>query len=296
MANENEIVTCTTAEMRAMIREREQAAVQAFTKGIGAKVRESTGYYSTVRFQIFATQTVVGPPAQFDLTIKAGERQAFAYKIGDNSPEIAGYIQPVPGPQFAAGLPETNLSQAKSTRNGESFIVTGISCFIREASDAVFARLIWQNCSVEAVINDTTRRPLGPLTFFPALSSLNGSGLSFNVAGGPQAQLGFISETMRGSEGTRTAFDLAAAPIIWRPNGEVDGSLYLAINLPRDILVPQIERIAVPPLVDAFAPIAITNSPPMGLDAVSKVVQPFTFVDITFRMDGNSLAKLSENQ
>lgn len=294
---EEVMVKCSDAELAALVQEERADAVKKFVQGVGAEVRQATGYFSTVRFQIFAVLVDPGPPAKYRLTIKAGERQAFAYKLGDEFPQIAGYVAPTGVQMPNANLSQTNLATAKQTRNGERYLCNGISAILRQGSDDGFAKLVWQNAFVELVMNDTDRKPLGPLDFFPALSSMNGQGDSYNIKPASAFDDRAVVHSPRGSEGTLKNFDLSKAPVIWEPAGKRDGSLYLAIGLLNDISIDVTNRVANAAIgVEPWNALAVDNSPPLGVGGPGNGILPFTFVDITFRLDGTSLSLMSQNQ
>lgn len=290
---DNDIIQCTTAELRAAMRDAQASAVAAFISDSNLRVRGQTCYYSTVRFQLTATETV---PGTFALSLSMAERQAFSYALGQ-SMASAGFVPPAgvaASSAISASLTQTNLSQPKSTRNGERFIVTGISAFLDPVSDHALAGWIWSHGNVQLVKNDTMRSPLGPLNFFPALSSINGSGLAPNMLPPENARLAEIA-IPRQSEGTTRSFDLSAAPIVWMPQGQTDGSLFLAINLDEPYEETATSRAAAPG-INAWSPAAAANSPPNGPALVPQRIHAGSYVDIIFRLDGTSEALMSQNQ
>lgn len=293
----DENVTICRSELAAAFREAEASAVRKWIDDTSMRVRGQTNYYSAIRFQVRATQFAPGPPIQWRLQIDRAERQAFAYQIG-SSPQVAGFVAPtgVPGYPSAATLTQTNLSKAKETRNGEKMIVTGISAFLLPGSDQALAAWVWQHASVEAVKNDTNRSPLGPLAFFPALSSVNGQGESFNVRPESAQSTSAIIERFRSSEGLSGYYDLSAAPIVWTPSGKTDSSLYLAINLDEAYDEIVTERAPTAPLVEAWSPAAAQNSAPNGPNPTPRSIVTGTYVDVLFRFDGTTEQAMSQNQ
>jgi len=290
---DSDIIQCTTAELRAAMRDAQASAVQAFIQDSKLRVRGQTCYYSTVRFQLQATEPV---PGTFAITLSTQERQAFSYALGQ-SMSSAGFVPPTgvtTSSALAASLTQTNLSQPKSTRNGERFIITGISAFLSPMSDVELAAWVWSHGSVQLVKNDTLRSPLGPLNFFPALSSLNGSGLAPNMLPAENERMAQVS-IPRQSEGTMRSFDLSAAPIVWMPQGQTDGSLFLAVNLDEPYSATESTRAAAPG-VNAWTPAAATNSAPNGPALVPQQIHGGTYVDIIFRLDGTSESLMSQNQ
>ena len=290
---DSDIIQCTTSELRAAMRDAQASAVAAFITDSNLRVRGQTCYYSTIRFQLQATEIA---PGTYTLSLSAQERQAFSYSLGQ-SMSAAGFVPPTGLPNssaVAASLTQTNLSQPKSTRNGERFIITGISAFLDPVSDHALAGWIWSHASVQLVKNDTLRSPLGPLNFFPALSSINGNGLAPNMLPAENARLAEIA-IPRQSEGTTRSFDLSAAPIVWMPQGQTDGSLFLAVALDE----PYSETIssrAAGPGINAWSPIAAANSAPNGPAVAPVQIRPGSYVDIIFRLDGTSEALMSQNQ
>lgn len=289
-----DIIRCSSEELRAYIREAEANAVRKFVEDANVRVRGQTSYYSTCRFQLIATSPA---PGTYNVTLSQAERQPFAYSLGQ-SPAVAGFVAPTGMPTSAAAaatLTQTNLSQPKSTRNGERFIITGISAFLSEGSDSALAAWVWQHANVQLVKNDTTRSPLGPLAFFPALSSINGSGTAPNLNPSFAESLATISR-FRSSEGLSRSFDLSAAPVIWMPQGQTDGSLFLAVNLDEPYTDSAADRAAVPGTINAWTPAYAANSTPLGPNPTPSQVATGSYVDILFRLDGTSEAIMSQNQ
>lgn len=291
---DSDIVQCTTAELRAAMRDAQASAVAAFIQDSNLRVRGQTCYYSTIRFQIQAVETA---PGIYTLSLPAQERQAFAYSLGQ-SMSAAGFVPPTgvtTSSAIAASLTQTNLSQPKSTRNGERFIITGISAFLGTASDAQMAAWIWEHANVQLVKNDTLRSPLGPLSFFPALSSLNGPCAAPNMLPAENARLMEIA-LPRNSEGMTRSFDLSAAPIVWMPQGQTDGSLFLAINLDEPYSAVGVAARAAAPGINAWTPAAAFNSAPNGPALLPSQIATGSYVDIIFRLDGTSESLMSQNQ
>lgn len=292
----NDIVQCTTAELSAAMREAQASAVAGFIRDANLRVRGQTCYYSTVRFQLVASELVPPVPGTLSVTLSTQERQAFAYSLGQSMP-MAGFVPPTGVPTssaVAASLTQTNLSQPKSTRNGERMIITGISCYVAPTSDMELAAWVWSRANVQLVKNDTMRSPLGPLAFFPAISSINGSGTSYNRQPAEDDTLATL-ELFRMSEGLVRNFDLSAAPVIWMPQGMTDGSLFLAINVDEPLTFTASDRAAAAG-VNAWAPRVRQNSAPLGPAVSPAQIATGTYVDIVFRLDGTTESVMSQNQ
>jgi len=293
----SDMITCSRAEMEAAFREAEAASIRKWIDETSLRVRGQTNYYSTVRFQVQITEADPGPPVAWRVQIAQRERQAFAYASGQ-SPEVAGFVPPtgVGGYASAATLTQTNLSEAKKTRNGEKMIVTGISAFLTPGSDQGLAAWVWQHANIKLMKNDTNGSPLGPLSFFPALSSINGSGESYNLRPSSEQEHTAIVERYRSSEGLTGYYDLSAAPVVWTPSGNTDSSLYLAVNLDEAYDEIVFDRAAVAPLVSAWSPLGVQNSAPNGPAATPRTIVTGTYVDILFRFDGTTEQAMSQNQ
>lgn len=290
------LIKCTSAELATVMREAQATAVEAFIQDANLRVRGQTSYYSTVRFQLQATGVAPGP---YTITLQNVERQAFSYSLGQ-SMVVAGFIPPAPAPvggsgAAAASLTQTNLSQPKATRNGERMIITGISSFVSPDSDMELAAWVWQHANVQLVKNDNLRSPLGPLSFFPALSSLHGDGTQYNR----EPAFNEIESTLsifRQSEGMIRNFDLSAAPVIWMPQGQTDGSLYIAVNLDEALSFVANDRAAVAGTINAWSARAVQNSAPNGPFATPTNIVAGSFCDVIFRFDGTTEALMSQNQ
>ena len=291
----DEMLTCSREELRAAIREAEAGAVRKWIDETSMRVRGQTNYYSTIRFQLIAT---VPAPGTARLQITQARRDAFAYSLGTD-PAIAGFVAPtgINGYANAATLTQTNLSKAKETRNGEKMIVTGVSAFVTPGSDQGLAAWVWQHANVQLMKNDTNGSPLGPLSFFPALSSLNGSGDTPSRR--PESAFSNLHRTdrFRASEGMTGYYDLSAAPVVWTPSGKTDSSLFLRVELDEAYDDLTTDRLADPALgIEAWTPDALLNSAPLGPAVVARQVVTGTYVDILFRFDGTTDAALSQNQ
>lgn len=285
------MVQCTDAELAAFVQEQRAAAVVDFVNDSGARVRSSTGYYSTCRFQLLCS-ALVG--TTYTLTMSRRTRQPFAYSLGEKG-SVAGFVEPT-GTELNMTETQTNLSDAKNTRSGERFIIKGISAIVTPGSDMFLAKWIWQHANVKIVKNDVVGDPLGPLSFFPALSSMNGDGDSYNRRPAPQSN-NYVAHSFRGSEGIGGYFDLKASPIIWMPTGKKDSSLYLAVDLDEDFVAPEDIRAATPPTVDAWQPQASFNTAPIGPQPAPGKLPVFgSYVDIVFRFMGSAESVMSVNQ
>lgn len=291
------LVKCTSAELAAAMKEAQATAVEAFIQDSNLRVRGQTSYYSTIRFQLQAVASPV--PGTFNISLAAVERQAFAYAL--NQPMGgAGFIPPAPAPATgsgaaAASLTQTNLSQPKATRNGERMIITGISAFVSPNSDMELAAWVWQHANVQLVKNDNLRSPLGPLSFFPALSSIHGDGTAYNSEPAFNEILNTL-KIFRQSEGMIRNFDLSAAPVIWMPQGQTDGSLYIAVNLDEPLAFQATDRVAVPGTINAWSAAATKNSAPNGPNPVASPIVAGSYCDVIFRFDGTTEALMSQNQ
>lgn len=293
MADER-IIQCTDKELAAYVREQRANAVDEFVNDSAARVRSSTGYYSTVRFQLVCGALAGG---KYPLSIDQveGGRQAFAYSLGQ-SMTIAGFVTPASTQNYAtASKTQTNMSQPKATRSGERFIITGISAVVTAGSDMLLARWVWQHAFVDLVKNDTDRQPLGPLSFFPAQSSLNGQGDSLNQRPA-LSEIKYTTTSMRSSESMFGKFDLSASPLIWMPVGDVDGSMFLSVGLDEPYAASVEPRAAALPDYEAWSPLAAENSAPIGPNATPGPVRFGTFVDILFKFEGTSERIMSRNQ
>lgn len=277
MAPQNKIIKCTEEQLTTIMAEERARGVQQALMGI--KSVNATGYFSTVRFGGTTTRAA-GPPATSTLTIAQGvKRSAFSYGIGGDM-ATAGY----PGGTIAT-LRHTNLSEAKKTRDGETYLVTGIALHTSPVNDAFLQALVWQNASMLMTVNTNVTVPLGFLGFFPAIAGLHGKGSSL-VEPPPLQSAGPTPIDVLGNGGTMDPgcyFVLPEeSPIIWRPSGNTDSSLTVDFSLPGDIVIGPVEDRLVAPGVQAW------QLPATGA--------PYSFVDVTIRLVGRSIAEPSQNQ
>lgn len=267
----NQIIQCTQADLNALQREAEARGVQKALAPI--KSVNATGYFSTVRF----AGTVVSAAGVSTLTITRGKRVAFAYALGGDM-AIAGR------PGAIATLRETNLSEAKKTRDGETYLVGGMALHPGSENDGILEKLVWNRVSMEMVLNTNVNVPLGYLGFFPAVGGLNGKASAQTI---PPAlsSAGPTEVATTGNGGTMDPLCYFPfpdeSPIIWRPAGNTDSSLVVNFDLQSDIVISAANRAAAPGVAEWAIP--ATGS-------------PFTFVDITVRLVGRSIAAPSQNQ
>jgi hypothetical protein len=257
-----------------MLQAAKDDAVRAALAPVASK--QPTGYYSTVRFQ--ATNTGVAPA--FLWIVAAGDRKAFNYAVG-NDMATAGFT-----PGTLATLRHTNLSKAGETRAGETYYIRGVSYHLGSldgaagpalANDPLFAFALWSNAFAQLSMNGGTDSwPLGPLFFFPAIAGLSGIGTSAIIEPSLPDAVGTIAGIQNSQQEADNYFEFSD-PIIWTPSGNTDSQLQWLFTLPAALTFTANAR-------GAAAGVA-AFSPPQQIA-----------VDITVRLIGHSISKLSVNR
>jgi hypothetical protein len=262
-------VVCSPAALASVVKAAKRDAVKNALKNVASK--QVTGYYSTVRFGTIldgAGHTI----------IPSGQRLAFNYKVGDNM-VIAGFPDGT-----IATLRHTNLSEAGKTRDGEKYSISGIALHKGPQSDDGLAQAVWNDAFFQLTMNSGTDTwPLGYLGFFPAISGLSGSGTNRFETPDLSSSFNTISVQQNGQQEDTNYFAFPdGEELTWNASGNTDGSLVMPFTLAQDIdlgiLVPRVAG----PGVSAWTP------PAPG--------DPYSFVDITVRLLGSSIASLSVNR
>lgn len=273
MAN-GKMVQCSEEDLNILMAEQRAKGVAEALKPV--KSVQATGYFSTVRFGGTTTRDA-GPPASSTITIPAGPRNGFAYNVGGDM-VVAGY----PAGTKATGR-HTNLAKPNETRNGETYLISGMALHPSPTNDAFLQALIWQNAFLSLQLNTTTILPLGFLGFFPAVAGLHGRG-SASCVQPPLSSAGPTQIDVQGNGGTMDPgcyFPFPEdSPIIWTPAGKTDSSLQLVFTLPEDIELTEDDRAAA-------AGVLGWQFPSTGA--------PYSYVDITARLVGTSIAATSQN-
>lgn len=275
--NPNDTITCTRAEAEALVQAERQDAVRAAFAGL--KSVQKTGYFSTIRFQ--AERSGAGPLFTYTV-VNSGtvKRLAFGYKTDQGlSAAGAGYNN-LPT-TITSSLTETNLSEPGKTRDGETYNIKGVEFQVSSDSDAKLAKLIWSKAHVVLQMGANLIFPLGRLSFFPASTGLVGSGDSSLFE--PPLDESFSRSTALGNsiEDVDSYFHFPDhSPMVWNPAGDTDSQLTMAFVLPADIVFTSLARAAAP----GIAPYDPPNTN-----------EPFSYVDITVRLIGESINKISVN-
>jgi hypothetical protein len=269
-------IVCTRDALNGMLQAAKDEAVATALAPLASK--QPTGYYSTGRFA--ATSTAV-PPA-FLWSIPAGDRALFNYALGQDM-QTAGFA-----PGTKATLRHTNLSKAGETRAGETYYIKGVSYHIGSldaqasvvgtvVNDPLVAFAIWSNAFAQLTMNGGTDSwPLGPLFFFPAIAGLSGVGTSTIVAPPLSDVIATVSNIQNGQQEADNYFEFAD-PLIWTPSGETDSQLQWIFTLPAPLSFAADARVAAAG-VQAY-------TPPTSIA-----------VDVTTRLIGHSISKLSKNR
>jgi hypothetical protein len=276
-ANPHQLVQCTAAEAEALISAERQDAVRSALAGM--KSVQKTGYFSTVRFQ--AVRSGAGPLFVYTVSGPSIKRVAFGYKTDFAlSASGAGYND-LPA-TVSSSLTETNLSEPGKTRDGETYNIKGIAFHVSSDSDARLTKLVWAKANVVLQMGSNLIFPLGRLDFFPQASGLVGRGDTALFE--PPLDASFSTSSAMGNsiEDLDSYFHFPEhSPMIWNPSGDTDSQLSMTFSLPSDITFTALARAAAP----GIAP----YDPP----ATS---EPFSYVDLTVRLIGESINKISMNQ
>jgi len=276
MARPGCIETTETA-MRAALQAAQDEAVQNVLAPVASK--QPTGYFSTVRW--FAANTGIAPA--FLWQIPPTPRVGFNY-IQGGVMDGAGFA---PG-TIATGR-HTNLSKASETRAGETYYIKGVSYHVAPldlfgggpstaVNEPSLAFSVWANCFAQLSMNGGTDIwPLGPLFFFPAISGLSGIGTSTVLSPGLPDAFGTLAGIQNGQQEADNYFEFAD-PLIWTPSGETDSQLNWIFITPGTGIPMAATARAAGAGVQQFEPPDVLA------------------LDVTVRLIGHSIAKLSTNK
>lgn len=217
-------------------------------------------FYSTVRF---STGIDLSVPGQVTYTIRRGvKRWAFAYSAnGGDGGSTAGFPS-----DYQLTEAETNLVSGTDT-GGSTVLISGLSFYLGETSDAGLAKRIWANTFVDITLNGADRYVLlGKMGRIPASGGLFGVGQSHIEAPPLNADQALVHSLSNGMP-MHDNFHKLAEPIYWLPVNNNDSKFRVRFEVARDIVVTAHNR--------AEAPGVAKYDPP------TKEGEDGTYVDVT---------------
>lgn len=241
--------------------------------------KEHWPYYSRIRFQA-AAETADGVTTY---TLTAGMRPiGFSYAVGQDM-QVAGF----PAGRLAT-LADTNLIRERSTEDGATVLVKGISISLMPYSEPVLAAAISNESFVSFEQNGGDNRyKIGKLDMLPQGGGMFGRGVSWianpSLPDSNSHDVGFVTN---GNPLSGSYMPLPQ-PLAWTPIGQTDSSLVMPVELFQDLQFTATARAAggVPATDNTAA-----FDPPDGIG------DPGTYVDLMLMLHVESLAARGVNR